>query len=79
MSLTEHFQLGTDRQVGVLHRAGVDALVVVGDIKDLKPPVGEWVNSGIRQKGGGAAALPGKDTRTCTRKHTLQTWQASKK
>lgn len=63
VSLTEHFQLGIDRQVTVLYRAGVEALIVVGDIKDLKHPIGEQVNSGIRQKGGGAAvALPGKDT-----------------
>lgn len=75
-SLTEHFQLGTDRQVGVLHRADVDALVVMGDIRDLKPPVGEKVDSGICQKGRAAAAFPGKEAHACSQKHKLETWQA---
>lgn len=46
-SLTEHFNLSADRHVAVLHGAGVDALIVVGDVRDLKPAVGEQVDSGI--------------------------------
>lgn len=49
VSLTEHFQLGADRQSAVLHGAGVAALVVVGDIRDLQHPVGEQVHSWVRQ------------------------------
>lgn len=47
LSLTEHFQLGADGHVAVLHGAGVGALVVVGDVGDLEPAVGEQVDSGI--------------------------------
>lgn len=66
--LTEHFQLRTYGQVAVLYRAGVNALIGMCDIKDFEPPGGEWINSGICQKGGGGVALPGKDTYThaCT-------------
>lgn len=46
-SLTEHFDLGVDGNVAALHWAGVDALIDVGDISDLKTAVGEQVDSGI--------------------------------
>lgn len=46
-SLTEHFDLGVDGNVAALHWAGVDALVVMGDVSDLKTAVGEQVDSGI--------------------------------
>lgn len=69
--LTEDFQLGADRQVGVLYWARVEALIVMGDIGDLQHPVDELIHSGICQKGGGAAALPAKDTRDMhTQTHT---------
>lgn len=35
LSLTEHFKLGADGHVAVLDGAGVDALIVLGDVRDL--------------------------------------------
>lgn len=46
-SLTEHFDLSVDGNIAALHWAGVDALIVVGDVSDLKTAVGEQVDSGI--------------------------------
>lgn len=46
-SLTEHFDLSVDGHIPVLHRAGVDALIIMGDVSDLKTAVGEQVDSGI--------------------------------
>ena len=66
LSLTEHFKLGTDGHVAVLYGAGVNTLIVVGDVGDLQPAVREQVDSGICQGQQYAAALPMKGTHTHT-------------
>lgn len=60
LSLTEHFKLDVDGHVAVLYGAGVGTLIVVGDVRDLQPAVGEQVDSGICQRQRDAAALPVK-------------------
>lgn len=65
-SLTEDFEHGADGHVTVLYGAGVDTLIIVGDIRDLEPAVGEQVDSGICQRQRDASALPMKETNTHT-------------